>query len=78
MFANMDAEADLGSNYDAVGAKPLPGSTEYVVTFSKPSGHCAAAVQPGEAGSDPVDFVETRVAPEWHRADRTPSTSNWV
>jgi hypothetical protein len=50
MYANVDAEADLGSNYDAVSATILPGSLEYVVKFVKPIGHCAAMVQVGSAG----------------------------
>lgn len=63
MYANVDAESDLGSNSGAVSAKPVPGSSAYFVTFKKPIGHCAAVVQPGKAGgSDNVDFVDTIVS----------------
>jgi hypothetical protein len=62
MYANVDAESDLGSNYDAVSAMPVPGSSEYIVTFAKPIGHCAAVVQPGKAGGpDNVDYVSSEV-----------------
>lgn len=62
MYANVDAESDLGSNYDAVSAKALPGSTEDIVKFSKPIRHCAAVVQPGKAGGpDGVDYVSSEV-----------------
>ena len=61
MYANVDAESHLGSNYDAVSAKPLLGDIGYVVTFSKPIGHCAAVVQPGKAGGPDVAFDATPV-----------------
>jgi hypothetical protein len=51
MYANVDAEGDLGSNLDAVRAIKLqPQQGVYNVTFSKPIGTCAASAQPGEAG----------------------------
>jgi hypothetical protein len=48
MYANVDAEGDLGSNYDAVSVQAA--YHEYDVTFKKPIGHCAAVVQSGKAG----------------------------
>ena len=50
MYADVDAEGDLGSNSGAVRVDPLGGSIGYVVTFNKPIGRCAANVQPGKAG----------------------------
>jgi hypothetical protein len=50
MYANVDAEGDLGSHYDALRAGIFPGSTEYFVKFKKPIGHCAAVVEIGKAG----------------------------
>ncbi len=50
MFANVDAEGDLGSNYGALIAGIYGGSTNYFVKFKKPIGHCAAVVQIGKAG----------------------------
>jgi hypothetical protein len=62
MYANVDAEGDLGSNVDAVKAivdKPETGV--YIVTFDKPIGSCAATAQSGEAGGtdQPLQFAST-------------------
>ncbi|MBE7189676.1 hypothetical protein [Jatrophihabitans endophyticus] len=55
MFANVDAEGDLGSHYDATKVHLNQVSGNYTVTFSKPIGSCAAQAQPGKAGGpDPV------------------------
>lgn len=57
MYANVDAEGDLGSNVDAVKAivdKPETGV--YIVTFDKPIGSCSATAQPGEAGGTDEPF----------------------
>lgn len=51
MYANVDAEGDLGSNVDAVKAMvDKPETGVYIVTFDKPIGSCAATAQPGDAG----------------------------
>jgi hypothetical protein len=53
MYADVDQNGDLGSNYDAVSATETnPGSSapNYLVTFTKPIGSCAAVVQTGYAG----------------------------
>jgi hypothetical protein len=52
MYANVDAEGDLGSNYDAKSARPFNGV--YIVTFTKPIGHCAIIAQSGKAGGSDV------------------------
>jgi hypothetical protein len=62
MYANVDAEGDLGSNVDAVKAivaKPETGV--YIVTFDKPIGSCSATAQPGEAGGtdEPYQLAST-------------------
>ena len=62
MYANVDAEGDLGSNFDAVSASLETISPTYVVTFTQPIGHCAAAAQAGKAGGpDIVNFAESVV-----------------
>ena len=48
MYANVDAEGDLGSHYDATSARAFNGA--YIVTFTKPIGHCAIVAQSGKAG----------------------------
>lgn len=64
MYANVDAEYDLGSNYGAVRVKQVPGPVPYIVTFKKPVGHCAAVVQVGKAGGPDADsFVSTTMDP---------------
>jgi hypothetical protein len=64
MFANVDAEGDLGSNYDAVSAGTLPGSSQYRVKFTKPIGHCAAVVQDGKAGGpDDLSLASSDIVP---------------
>ena len=65
MYANVDAEFDLGSNVGAASVRQVPGALSYKVTFKKPIGHCAAAVQVGKAGgTDGEDFVSTEVDPD--------------
>jgi hypothetical protein len=62
MYANVDANGDLGSNAGAVSAGFVPGSPVYQVTFSKPVGSCAAVAQVGKAGgSDQNTFESTEV-----------------
>lgn len=56
MYANVDAEGNLGSNSGVVRVGPLAGGIGYVVTFSKLIGHCAAVVQPGKAGGADVVY----------------------
>jgi hypothetical protein len=55
MYANVDQNGNLGSNFDAVSATEFQvtgGATGYTVVFSKPVGSCAAVAQPGFAGGD--------------------------
>ncbi len=70
MFANVDAEGQLGSHYDASAATEFSGGI-YVVTFTKPVSHCAVAAQPGEAtGSEAdadVSVVEPNTSDPRHR-----------
>jgi hypothetical protein len=61
MYANVDAEGDLGSNVDAVKAVMIAAGL-YEVTFSKPIGACAASAQPGEAGGTDVPLALASVA----------------
>jgi hypothetical protein len=64
MFANVDAEGDLGSNFDATSAR-LIGVGNYFVTFSQQIGHCAADAQVGDAGGpDQPDASLVTVAPD--------------
>jgi hypothetical protein len=64
MYANVDAEGDLGSNFDATAAKHVATGI-YVVTFSQEIGHCAATAQVGEAGgSDQSVPSESIVGPD--------------
>jgi hypothetical protein len=50
MYANVDAEGDLGSHYDATKVTFDSVQNVYHVTFSKRIGSCAAVAQPGKAG----------------------------
>jgi hypothetical protein len=59
MYANVDGEGDLGSNYDAVSAKV--DSIGYTVTFNRPIGQCAAETQPGKAGGSDSPVAATSV-----------------
>ena len=64
MYADVDAEGDLGSNYGAVSVKMLPstGDLGYLVKFNKPIGHCAAVAQSGRAGgSDDSEMLASSV-----------------
>lgn len=49
MYANVDAEGDLGSNFDAKSVT-VTGTNQYKVTFTHKIGTCASVVQPGKAG----------------------------
>jgi hypothetical protein len=42
MYANVDAEGDLGSNFGATKAEATQIPGQYVVTFAQPIGSCAA------------------------------------
>jgi hypothetical protein len=54
MYANVDAEGDLGSNFGATGAT-RSSAGNYEVAFDRSIGNCAAVAQAGEAGgTDPV------------------------
>ena len=68
MFANVDAEGDLGSNYDALTAGIYGGSIDYFVKFKKPIGGCAAVVQVGKAGESdepsPATPIMTPAGPQ--------------
>jgi hypothetical protein len=55
MYANVDAEGDLGSNFGATKAEATQIPGQYVVTFAQPIGSCAAVAQSGKAGGD--DFA---------------------
>jgi hypothetical protein len=69
MYANVDAEGDLGSNLDAVSAKRI-STGEYSVVFNRPIGSCAAAAQSGEAGgTDPIFPVPSAVSFDPSNAD---------
>jgi hypothetical protein len=62
MYADVDAEGDLGSNVDAVKVVVnTPKTGVYTVTFDKPIGSCAATAQPGEAGGtdEPLQLAST-------------------
>jgi hypothetical protein len=56
MYANVDQNGNLGSNYDAdsvVIHNPESASgVSYTVTFAKPIGACAGVAQPGFAGGN--------------------------
>jgi hypothetical protein len=63
MYANVDAEGDLGSNHDAVKVQLAADSHIYTVSFAHQIIHCAASVQAGRAGgTDPVFVVSSVVA----------------
>jgi hypothetical protein len=62
MYANVDAEGDLGSNVDAVSATRI-STGEYSVVFNRPIGTCAAAAQAGQAGgTDPILPIPSAVS----------------
>jgi hypothetical protein len=64
MYANVDSNGDLGSNYDAVSVTRGPQSTSYFVKFKKPIGSCAAVAQAGKAGgSDAVRLAASDIVP---------------
>jgi hypothetical protein len=61
LYANVDAEGDLGSNSGATGATRIAAG-EYGVAFNQPIGSCAAVAQAGEAGgTDPVTPLPSAV-----------------
>lgn len=69
MYANLDAEGDLGSNFDAVSAKRV-STGEYQVVFDRPIGACAAVAQAGQAGgTDPIFPVPSAVSFDATNAD---------
>lgn len=54
MYANVDAEGDLGSHSGATAAARIAVG-EYSVTFNRPIEPCAAVAQAGQAGgTDPI------------------------
>jgi hypothetical protein len=62
MYANVDAEGDLGSNVDATGATRISAG-EYSVAFNRPIGNCAAIAQAGQAGgTDPILPIPSAVS----------------
>jgi hypothetical protein len=68
LYANVDAEGDLGSNYGAVSAHRYSDvAIYYVVTFKRAIGACAAVVQAGKAGGTD----NTQSAPSLAVADGT-------
>jgi hypothetical protein len=69
MYANVDAEGDLGSNVGAVSASRI-STGEYSVVFNRPIGSCAAIAQAGEAGgTDPIYPVPSAVSFDHSNAD---------
>jgi hypothetical protein len=69
MYANVDAEGDLGSHVGAVSATRISKGT-YSVVFNRPIGSCAATAQSGEAGgTDPVFSVPSTVTFDANNAD---------
>jgi hypothetical protein len=63
MYANVDQNGHLGSNYDAVSASlyvptpPAPGATQYQVTFARSVIKCAITVTSGYAdGNDEASY----------------------
>ncbi|WP_338182847.1 hypothetical protein [Jatrophihabitans sp.] len=63
MYANVDAEGDLGSNHDAVKVSLDAADHVYTIKFAHTISHCAATVQAGRAGgSDPVLAASSVVA----------------
>jgi hypothetical protein len=63
MFANVDAEGDLGSNHDAVKVSLEAGDHIYTIRFAHYIDTCAATVQAGRAGgTDPVIAASSVVA----------------
>lgn len=62
MYANVDAEGDLGSHSGAVSAARL-STGEYAVTFDRPIEPCAAVAQAGQAGgTDPIFPIPSAVS----------------
>jgi hypothetical protein len=62
MYANVDAEGDLGSNFDAAAAARTSAGN-YAVRFTKPIGSCAAVAQAGQAGgTDPIYPIPSAVS----------------
>jgi hypothetical protein len=62
MYANVDAEGDLGSNFDAVSATRI-STGQYSVVFNQPIGSCAAVAQAGQAGgTDPILPIPSAVS----------------
>jgi hypothetical protein len=62
MYANVDAEGDLGSNVDAVSATRT-AKGQYSVVFDRPIGSCAAVAQAGQAGgTDPILPIPSAVS----------------
>jgi hypothetical protein len=61
MYANVDAEGELGSNVDAVKVERIESGL-YDVTFNAPIGSCAASVQSGEAGGTDLPEALATVA----------------
>jgi hypothetical protein len=69
MYANVDAEGELGSNVGAVSASRVATGT-YLVVFSRPIAKCAAVAQSGAAGgTDPVFVVPSAVRFDPSNAD---------
>lgn len=56
MYANVDQNGNLGSNYDAdsvvIHNPDSASGVSYTVTFAKPIGTCAGVAQPGYAGGN--------------------------
>jgi hypothetical protein len=70
MYANVDAEGDLGSNFDAVSASRI-ATGNYSVVFNRPIGSCAAVAQAGQAGGvDPILPIPSAVSFDSSNPDR--------
>jgi hypothetical protein len=62
LYANVDAEGDLGSNSGATGASRIAAGN-YAVAFDRPIGSCAAVAQAGQAGgTDPILPIPSAVS----------------
>jgi hypothetical protein len=62
LYANVDAEGDLGSNSGATAASRI-ATGEYGVAFNQPIGSCAAVAQAGRAGgTDPILPIPSAVS----------------
>jgi hypothetical protein len=69
MYANVDAEGDLGSNVGAVSATRI-STGEYSIVFNRAIGSCAAAAQAGQAGgTDPIVPIPSAVSFDPSNAD---------